>query len=119
MAGKKSAKQKRDAVHTNIINVFTTHYGTEDNILENWQKLCKDVGVTVGSSLTQCKKALKTAHINIVDFVAAKQAGAVIPRHASANKLREYTKNTGGKVFPLKKAKASPFLKAFLIQMYL
>ncbi|SMQ45938.1 unnamed protein product [Zymoseptoria tritici ST99CH_3D7] len=116
MAGKKTAKQKRDA---NIIDVFNTEYGMSDTKLGSWQKLCEDVGVTVGSSLTQCKKALKTAHINIVDFVAAKQAGAVIPRHASANKLREYTKNTGGKVFPLKKAKASPFLKAFLIQMYL
>jgi hypothetical protein len=67
MTGNRKYNAKREALFVNIIDVFNTDYGTNDTTLGSWQKLCEDVGVTVGGSLTQCKKVLHNVMIALED----------------------------------------------------
>jgi len=43
---------------------FERHYGADASRLENWQRLCGEVGVEgVPGSITQCKKVRWTSHV--------------------------------------------------------
>ncbi|KAJ7159692.1 hypothetical protein C8R46DRAFT_1108902 [Mycena filopes] len=97
---------------------FTHHFGSEENRLEGWQALCQTVGLEdIPTSITQCKKVLRTTWVNIVDLVNAKSTGQPVRRHASADALRTYTVNKK-KIFPKKAAKGNPFLKVLLIEIF-
>ncbi|KAK3329006.1 hypothetical protein B0H66DRAFT_9932 [Apodospora peruviana] len=87
----------------NIDQRFGDYFG--ENTLENWQRLCVDLGL-VGdfSSKTKCRKAIKKINVNIYDFLKAVKEG-IFPYHfPNVTELRRYTiKNK--KIFPKKKAK--------------
>ncbi|PLB51004.1 hypothetical protein P170DRAFT_474551 [Aspergillus steynii IBT 23096] len=63
--------------------------------LEDWQILCEQLGLE-GSlpSIKQCKKAMKTIHVNIVDFLEARQMGTTPQRFETKEDLAEYTLTT-------------------------
>ncbi|KAF2763788.1 hypothetical protein EJ03DRAFT_379148 [Teratosphaeria nubilosa] len=86
----------------------------------SWQRLCADVEVEVGSSITQCKKNLRTKHINLIDFVNMKKRGGHISECEFSTKkaLRNYILFVPGKVFPLKKAKENGFISQLLIKVW-
>ena len=42
--------------HLAVLTQFEHAYGRNDTRLASWQKLCRDVGVNEGTSITQCKK---------------------------------------------------------------
>nr|POE47884.1 hypothetical protein CFP56_01212 [Quercus suber] len=118
----KSGGQKRAKA---VLAAFALAYGHDEDRLNGWTDLCNDVGVDAGASITKCKKAcvtddqnLQAVHVNIVDFVTARRDG-VLPHHFKSKKgLREYTRNTPGKVFPLREAKENGFLKALLVDVF-
>ena len=39
-----------------IMTDFEDFYGRDETKLDKWQRLCRDVGVAEGASITQCKK---------------------------------------------------------------
>ncbi|KAH9825650.1 hypothetical protein Tdes44962_MAKER00580 [Teratosphaeria destructans] len=85
------------------------------------QRLCADVEVEVGSSITQCKKALRSKHINLIDFVRMKKRGGDVSEceFPTRKALRNYILFVPGKVFrTLKKAKENGFISQLLIQVW-
>lgn len=42
--------------HLAVVDHFDTNYGRNESKLDSWQSLCRDLGVEVGTSITQCKK---------------------------------------------------------------
>lgn len=53
---KEEIKRARNAVK----KYFDEAYGTDVSRLDRWQKLCGDVGATVGPSIKQCKKVISS-----------------------------------------------------------
>jgi len=51
--GKKASNYPRSIT---TAATFTNRYGKDESQLESWQRLCRDVGVEEGNSITQCKK---------------------------------------------------------------
>jgi len=47
---------KRKPNYRAMLNNFNMNYGTDETKLDGWQRLCSDCGVTVGPSITQCKR---------------------------------------------------------------
>ncbi|KAI9870699.1 MAG: hypothetical protein M1830_003907 [Pleopsidium flavum] len=97
-----------------FIEEFQTHWGTDTSSLEIWQALSAEVGITPApSSITQCKKALSKAHVNIVDLIDCRRAGTAVHRFPSERALRAYTQEMN-KFFPKEAAKRDGFLKVLL-----
>ena len=55
--------------------------------------------------------------VNIVDLVDCRRTMTQVDRHDSQEALREYTKNTPGKKFPIDEAKGNGFLTTLLINL--
>ncbi|PGG95019.1 hypothetical protein AJ79_10317 [Helicocarpus griseus UAMH5409] len=97
---------------------FSKHYGPQVTKLENWQSLCHEVGIEDGiESITKCKKALRSVHVNIVDLVDARRTGKKVKTFRSEAALRNYTLRTE-RIFPKKAAKGDGFLKALLREIF-
>ena len=58
-------------------------------------------------------KALRRAHVNIVDLIDSRRAGTPVRRFATCAALRGYTVNTG-RVFSKEVAKQEGFVKVLL-----
>ncbi|RPB01297.1 hypothetical protein L873DRAFT_1565108, partial [Choiromyces venosus 120613-1] len=86
-----------------LINEFNYMFGIDDNNLENWQRLCRVVGVPeerIPETITQCKKALSTIHVNLIDLIETRYPGRNTPRRfPTLTALGNYTRQTG-KFFP-------------------
>lgn len=52
-----SKKEQKALLVASVVTSFNDSYGRDDSKLAIWQRLCKDLDVQVGSSITQCKKA--------------------------------------------------------------
>jgi hypothetical protein len=68
------------------------------------------------SLISRSTQKLQGVHINLVDFVAAKERGELPYRFPSRKAVAQYTWSTK-KRFPLKQAKTNGFLKVFLVQV--
>ncbi|KAK8048937.1 hypothetical protein PG994_010667 [Apiospora phragmitis] len=80
----------------------------QDDALENWQKLMKDLGFQeVFRSKTQCRNALKKVWINIYDFLDAVRTGTPVRQFATEAELSRYTMKSG-RVYPNTSRKAVP-----------
>ncbi|KAF2133501.1 hypothetical protein P153DRAFT_393319 [Dothidotthia symphoricarpi CBS 119687] len=94
---------------------FALHYGTDVSKLEKWQDLCRDLKIKhVPGSITKCKKAIKSVHVNIFDFIEHRcdPQRFNLDTHKSFKNFREDM--VAGKIFPLKRAKEGTFIKALL-----
>jgi hypothetical protein len=103
-----------------LLSEFTFHYGDNEERLAGWQALCYEVKMrTVPDTITQCRKALKRVHVNIVDLIDARRTSRSAKKFPSRNALRQYTFSFEiPKFFPKKAAKRNGFLTALLIDMY-
>ncbi|KAI4775873.1 hypothetical protein E4T52_09179 [Aureobasidium sp. EXF-3400] len=72
--------------------------------LERLQHLCVELGLEPLSTVTQCKKALKNTHVNLVDLMNARRTGKKVRMFDTYSQLRKYTKESG-KIYPKKDAK--------------
>ncbi|KAK3300429.1 uncharacterized protein B0H64DRAFT_15286 [Chaetomium fimeti] len=100
----------------NIVKEFKTYFG--DGLLDDWQRLCRDVGLNGEySSITQCRKALRTVHVNIFDLLDAVKEGRTPPHFGTAGELAEYTLETG-RVYPKKAAKKMGPVRALLRMIF-
>ncbi|CAI6335585.1 unnamed protein product [Periconia digitata] len=108
---KKSKAKKTGGVKIAAINEhFDREYGTDYTKLDMWQLLCVDVGIEPApSSITQCKKALKSSLVNIYDFLSEERP---VKQFQSYSQFVKYTRD--GRLYPLDKAKEDSFAKMFL-----
>ncbi|KAL8675078.1 MAG: hypothetical protein Q9168_000561 [Polycauliona sp. 1 TL-2023] len=81
----------------------------------DWQALCQELGVSIHGdpSITQCKKALKRVHVNLLDLIDARRTSEVAQRFPSAGTLAQYTRDRK-RYFPLGKAKEDSLKKILL-----
>ena len=49
---------EREALQTQIITHFNEVYGKDENNVESWKQLCRDIGVKEGTSVTECKEVV-------------------------------------------------------------
>ncbi|KAI0823873.1 hypothetical protein BC628DRAFT_1420612 [Trametes gibbosa] len=119
--GKKSARYKKERVNfygAAVLQDFTRFWGDNASRLDAWQELCHFLGVhECPASITQCKKALKHIHVNLVDLVDARRRNIKPKIFTSRSELASYIVETR-KIFPKAKAKANPLLKQFLIVVF-
>ncbi|KAF1947866.1 hypothetical protein EJ02DRAFT_449343 [Clathrospora elynae] len=93
------------------------HYGIVLHKLDRWQELCKDVGVEdVPTSITKCKKALKSVFVNLFNLINHKRNPEINivdfkSRHALCRNIR------AGKKFPKNCAKQDGFIRVLLTKM--
>ncbi|KAG5980258.1 hypothetical protein E4U55_004238 [Claviceps digitariae] len=110
---KKQAKA-RGVFREAIVAQFGAQYGTDENKLDILQGLCEKLEISpIPLSITACKKAVKSVHVNIMDFIDCERTGNPIHKFASVNQLRRYT-IAHRKFFPKNEAKKSPLLRYLL-----
>ncbi|KAI9446872.1 hypothetical protein F5148DRAFT_988434 [Russula earlei] len=90
---------------------FNVAYGTDINNIDHWHALCHILGVEpVPESISACRKAVKSKHVNLVDLVYHQDKVQVFP---SIKALAKYSKKQG-KIFPKDSAKAGGILRYLL-----
>ncbi|KAI0648427.1 hypothetical protein C8Q79DRAFT_1008753 [Trametes meyenii] len=99
---------------------FEDTFGVLANNLQGWQRLCRHLGLDEPEhylgSITDCKKALKPVFVNIIDLIDSVKMETRPKIFNSADALARYIDNTG-KAYPREKAKTSPLLSNFLIEV--
>ncbi|KAF7184962.1 hypothetical protein HII31_13585 [Pseudocercospora fuligena] len=117
---KQTKSQKRKAARECRVNAivahFEEHYESKPSKLQAYQKLCEDLGVDVGTSITQCRKILNSVFVNIVDFVKTPDKKTV-HQFLNIQELRDYSRKKK-KLFPLIRAKEDTVLRALLVKMF-
>ncbi|EJT71151.1 hypothetical protein GGTG_10411 [Gaeumannomyces tritici R3-111a-1] len=86
--------------------------------LRGYQELCREVGLdeeAAGGNVDECKKALKSTLVNIVDLIDARRTHAKVEVWTDFEKFRAYTLQDGKRIDP-KEARASPGYLASLLQ---
>ncbi|KAK7065018.1 hypothetical protein R3P38DRAFT_3420379, partial [Favolaschia claudopus] len=98
---------------------FLHQFGDDEKSLAGWQAMCAIVEVDeIPESISRCKRLLKdTVWVNIYDLLDAKRTGSPPKKHRSAGALAEYCRQTD-KIFPKRKAKANPFLRVLLVEVF-
>ncbi|KAF8988974.1 hypothetical protein BDQ17DRAFT_1257362 [Cyathus striatus] len=106
--------RKRQQYREAIVDQFNSAYGTDVHDLNAWRHICQIIGISpVPETITDCKKAVKHVHINLVDLVDTKRTGSSIKRFNSEVALSNYTMSTE-KIFPKLEARAGGILKFLL-----
>ncbi|KAH6619175.1 hypothetical protein B0J18DRAFT_236884 [Chaetomium sp. MPI-SDFR-AT-0129] len=102
-----------------IVAAFDTYFGY--GTLADWQRLCRDIGLEAEgkntSSITQCRKALETVHVNIYDLLHAVRLGTQPQRFGSPKALSKYCRKTG-KIYPKEKAKEMGPVRVLLREIF-
>lgn len=131
-------KKKRSTSVDEITAHFASTYISGDGRLAAFQKLCADLHVAIGSSITQCKKAkasrnikrlqtksnsalqnIKSANVNIRDFVRVQRAGGDVStiKYRTFTALRRDMQVHPERRFPIHRAKADELMAAMLINI--
>ncbi|CAE7209722.1 unnamed protein product [Rhizoctonia solani] len=98
---------------------FNDFYGTDENDLASWQKLCTVLNLgNIPNDLDACRKLVKSKYVNIVDLTETPYSGEPVEDFGSEVALSAYTKRTG-KYFPKDNANAGNLLKYLLRQIIL
>lgn len=134
-----SKKQRNKHRTEAIVGELEVLYGTNNEKLEKWQELCRDVGIDPAPpSITQCKKvcrhadvqsclltcvqALSKVYVNLVNLINHRR-NRNVPLRVFPNYHAFRTWTLGGKnrsrIFPKKAAKAEGFIKALLRDLQL
>ncbi|KAL4242398.1 hypothetical protein ABKN59_011938 [Abortiporus biennis] len=110
-------RMARERYQEALVNEFNDIFGTNPSDYATWQKLFEILKIEpVPSSVTACKKAIKTIHVNLVDVVNAARnpTGVPTPRiFPTVKALRKYS-HKNRKIFPKHKAKSGGILKFML-----
>lgn len=128
-------KPKAKNLRRDIAIEFDRYFGNTSKV-DNWVRLCRDVGIHEElRSIRQCKlvstirpdfprhsvnrnKALKNAWVNIFDLIDAVATECTPPkRFESERALSKYTLETG-RIFPKKKAKEGGPVRALLAHIF-
>jgi len=100
----------RDGFNTAIKKEFVDLYGSDENDINNWQKLCRVLKIDpVPDTLGGCRAVVLTKHVNLVDLVEGNRKDVRIFK--TEEQLSKYTRETS-KFFPKENAKDGGVLRA-------
>ncbi|KAH7883439.1 hypothetical protein F5I97DRAFT_1815278 [Phlebopus sp. FC_14] len=103
-----------EAFKTALVKQFNVVYGTDEESLSAWRKLCEAVNVhPIPVRMADCRQAVRNVHVNLVDLVDREFTGAKIQIFTSEAELNEYTRKNG-KFFPRYNVHAGSLLRALL-----
>ncbi|KAH8773889.1 hypothetical protein F5882DRAFT_300108 [Hyaloscypha sp. PMI_1271] len=102
----------------NIVDAFDRYFGN-DLKLENWQRLCRDVGIDSElPSIRKCKQALRPVWVNIHDLMHAVNTDSTPPhRFENERELSAYTKKHK-RYYPKEQAKGGGPVRALLAHIF-
>ncbi|OBT57900.1 hypothetical protein VE04_02039 [Pseudogymnoascus sp. 24MN13] len=94
-------------------------YFPDTSKLENWQKLCRDLGINpVPNSIRQCKMETKKIYVNIYQFLHQIRTGFPATRFPSQKALANYCNGGNKRKFPREIAKERGALAGLLHYLY-
>ncbi|KAK7418831.1 hypothetical protein QQX98_003693 [Neonectria punicea] len=99
-----------------MVEQFNSAFGTDENDLESWQRLCRILGVGVPTTLKECRQRVQRTHVNLVDLTESPTTGNKVEIFPSVKALREYTL-AENKIFPKEEAYEGGLLKTLLRQI--
>lgn len=124
----------RDDRRPSLAEDFARFFGHEGDKLENWQRLCRIVGLNVGTSITQCRKVRRNRYgnlpvangvqtlgardvmINLVNLVGYMRGDAELIEFGSRAEFVRYTR-VKRNMFSRDAAKDNGFLRALLREL--
>ncbi|CAE6420179.1 unnamed protein product [Rhizoctonia solani] len=117
---KEDLDKAREAFKDALTKDFNDTYGTDENDLASWQKLCTVLNMkNIPDDLELCRKVtirVKSTYVNLVDLVDTPYTGKPVRDFKSEAKLSEYTKKEG-KYFLRDNVNAGDLLKYLLRQI--
>ncbi|KAG6919875.1 hypothetical protein DXG01_015583 [Tephrocybe rancida] len=88
--GEARVKKEKKAFNHVIFQAFEHTYGTDENDLAAWLKLCHDLGIVpLPLDLNGCRKAVQAIFVNIVDLVDLPYSEEPLRKFASEKELSE------------------------------
>ncbi|KAI9842850.1 MAG: hypothetical protein M1837_006871 [Sclerophora amabilis] len=104
----------RDQFKDAMVEDFNDLYGTDVDDIRAWHTLCRTLYIVPPpEEIEQCRKRIKSTHVNLVDLVETRHTGVPVEVFASLDELRGYTIATA-KYFPKHSAYAGGVLKYLL-----
>ncbi|CAE6527895.1 unnamed protein product [Rhizoctonia solani] len=116
---KDDAKEAHETFKNALTRDFNDIYGTDENDLASWQKLCTVLNLkNIPDDVESCKKVrlVRPMCVNLVDLVDTPYTGEPAKHFKSETELSKYTKRTG-KYFPRDNVFAGDLLKYLLRQI--
>ncbi|KAG6919876.1 hypothetical protein DXG01_015584 [Tephrocybe rancida] len=106
--------QQRDEFKGALVHAFNATYGTDEDSLDLWMKLCRVIGITpLPQGLRACREAVKATHVNLVDLVDLPNSEEPLQLFKSEKELSKYTLGED-KVFPRNHIAAGSLLRHLL-----
>ncbi|KAF8260810.1 hypothetical protein EI94DRAFT_1747565 [Lactarius quietus] len=103
-------KAAREAFHFAMKREFDALYGSDEDDINNWHKLCYVLRIDpLPDTLRECRSAVLTKHVNLVDLVHGSKEEVRI--FETEKELSVYTKKSK-KYFPKEDAKDGGVLRA-------
>ncbi|CUA70002.1 hypothetical protein RSOLAG22IIIB_14184 [Rhizoctonia solani] len=113
---KEDAKKAREVFKDALTKDFNDTYGTDENDLASWQKLCTVLDLNVPDDVESCREQVKSVYVNLVDLIETPYTGKPVKHFKSEAKLSECTKKEE-KYFPRDNVNAGDLLKYLLRQI--
>jgi len=115
--GAKRRKTQLNHLRGAMAEQFNAYYGTNVDDILAWTAMCDVLGIyPIPESMTARRKAVKSVHANIVDYIEAKRIDVQVKKFKSVRALANYSYRQG-KIFPLAQAKAGGVLKYLLKEL--
>ncbi|KII91997.1 hypothetical protein PLICRDRAFT_457370 [Plicaturopsis crispa FD-325 SS-3] len=112
--GDEERDEAYDGLKVAMTKQFNGLYGEDENDVALWVALCQLIEINpVPTKLRDCRRAVKNAHVNIVDLLDTPMTGERVVKFSSEEALSAYTKRTG-KYFSASMAHAGNLLKYLL-----
>ncbi|TCD65123.1 hypothetical protein EIP91_003054 [Steccherinum ochraceum] len=112
--GSKKIQKEKRKLRDALAMQFNDYFGTDVDDVNAWRSMCVVLGVEmIPEDMRACRKIVKRAHANIIDYIDAKRLGQRVRKFPSLKTLAKYT-YAEDKVFPKEQAKAGGVLKYLL-----
>ncbi|KAM7191367.1 hypothetical protein V8F33_008970 [Rhypophila sp. PSN 637] len=105
-----------------ITHFFSSHNTVTDpgsvsvsQALQGFQDLCSEVGIPRGATIPQCKRALKSKLVNIIDLIDTRRTGKKVKIWTDFEAFKAYTLHPDHRI-DREEAKAGPGYLAALLQ---
>ena len=87
---------------------------TEEQKLEGYKELCREVGITPSDSIAECKRQLKSTLVNIVDLIDTRRTGKEVKVWEDFEAFRNYTLQDEHRIDPKAAHEDGGFLASLL-----
>ncbi|RDX53153.1 hypothetical protein OH76DRAFT_1433139 [Lentinus brumalis] len=107
-----------DEIHDAMVLQFNVMYGRRADDLSAWQSLCDALGVNpIPDNIAQCRKIVKTTHVNLVDFLQRPDPEKPVQTFPSERALAKHSKKQK-KIFPKSNVNVGSLLRDLLRRIF-